>query len=272
MSITDANVNNAFSDTTKWRVYVSQKIETTAGDLTVAYNTAFVRCTGGAAIALTIPQAVAGNVGRKISIKSLQTGGAVTTVVATGGSLIDGNASVQVGLYGDLVVVSNGTSWDVQTVLASQVLGNPAGSAPGVGYLGEKIVPASTIAQYILTTTETDIPDATVVLTKGSWAITAIMYFDINKGSTAAAINAIARLTDASNTVLDSGRALVSVSTTTDVEIRGCIVLTADVNISSTTTYKLRALASALPAGSGGTIQGSNEADAPLKFFARRVG
>lgn len=103
----------AFSDTTTWVLYKSDKVTSTAINYSAAYSDYMIRATGALAITVTLPQATVQNKGRKLFVKSALTGGALLTVDAAGGSLIDGAASWSLSALSCLEVMSNGTSWDI---------------------------------------------------------------------------------------------------------------------------------------------------------------
>lgn len=112
-SLTDNNTGNALTDVTKWICYYSDKIATASSNYTVATDIGYVRATGAAAITITLPQAVSDNAGRKIRVKSALTANALLTLSCTGGSLIDGVASIILVKNSCLEVISNGSSWDI---------------------------------------------------------------------------------------------------------------------------------------------------------------
>lgn len=109
--LADDTTNISFSDTTKWILWKSDKVNSVSAVYSAAYDDHIIRATGSSAFTITIPQAVSINVGRKYTIKSVST--ALITVSASGGSLIDGSASISLSQYSSVDLVSNGTGWDI---------------------------------------------------------------------------------------------------------------------------------------------------------------
>lgn len=112
MSNTDDNTGNELTNATCWRNIFSKNVQSSASNYVVANSDYMVRLTGTSALTVTVPQAVTANIGRELVIKSAVSG-ALVSVSATGGSLIDGLATQLLSQYQTLRIVSNGASWDI---------------------------------------------------------------------------------------------------------------------------------------------------------------
>jgi hypothetical protein len=156
-----------------------------------------------------------------------------------------------------------------------------AGQAPGLvtgatiasGYVGETKTWTSAPVSQTLTTSEADWTNATFTLTPGVWQIFYHTHFDVVSGSTAGnSTYAIVKLTDSSNTVIDNTQSFFRVSTSgsASTNLQSVVSNSAVVNISSSTTYKLRAYrtdASGTGSGSIKNVAGPESS----KFYAVRI-
>ena len=117
ISVSDTNTNVALTDNTKWLNFHSRKVTTvTTLDYTVLNADWYIRVTAtadGTNKYVTLPTPSAALAGRQIIIKYL--GGTFVSnclVNVSGGSTIDGGASIQLVTYGVCRVVCNGTNWE----------------------------------------------------------------------------------------------------------------------------------------------------------------
>jgi hypothetical protein len=119
MSLVDDNLNQALTDGTKWLNFYSRKVTviSTSANYTVVNSDWYIRWTDTATSTeryIDLPTPSAENKGREIIVK--YTGGtfiSLLVVRVTGGSTIDGAASVTLGTYNAKRFVSNGTNWEV---------------------------------------------------------------------------------------------------------------------------------------------------------------
>jgi hypothetical protein len=111
--LADDTTNIAFSDETKWRLYKSDQRTSVNADYTVVYSDRLIVGTGSAPITVTIPQAVALNAGRELTIKSLLTGGELLKIDPSGASLIDGQSSITLSQYSSVTLRSNGVGYEI---------------------------------------------------------------------------------------------------------------------------------------------------------------
>jgi hypothetical protein len=111
MSLIDDNLNNAITDTTKWKSVLTSKIVSPDDSYSVAYDVHTVFANKASAITITIPAPATTNEGREIIIKNI--GAGTCSVVVTGGSTIAGNATTDLAQYGAIIIRSAGDKWDL---------------------------------------------------------------------------------------------------------------------------------------------------------------
>jgi hypothetical protein len=119
ISITNLNTGNALTSAANWCVFYSKRITTisTSANYTVVNSDWYIRWTDTATSTeryINLPTPSAENIGREIIVK--YTGGtfiSLLVVRVTGGSTIDGAASVSFETYNARRFVSNGTNWEV---------------------------------------------------------------------------------------------------------------------------------------------------------------
>lgn len=112
-SLTNGNINNLVTDTTKWQKFLA--VNTTVKAVTAAYTIlstdSTLICAGSTSYAVTLP-AVSGISGRQYQIKSnLALPYLVTVNVVSGGGLIDGQSTCVLSQYQAITVVTDGTGW-----------------------------------------------------------------------------------------------------------------------------------------------------------------
>jgi hypothetical protein len=110
-SLIDANIGQALTDNTKWQVLLSNKFTSISGAYTIINNDFLIKASGSSSYAVTLPKAVTGNIGEQHVIKSVVDAGLLVTVQASGGSLIDGQATIVISSGSSICVVSDGTNW-----------------------------------------------------------------------------------------------------------------------------------------------------------------
>jgi hypothetical protein len=119
MSLVDDNLNKALTDSTKWLNFYSKKVTviSTSANYTVVNADWYIRWTDnvtGTLRYIDLPAPSAANTGREIIVK--YTGNTVQSqllVRVTGGSTIDGSATVAFNQYVAKRFISNGTNWEV---------------------------------------------------------------------------------------------------------------------------------------------------------------
>jgi len=112
-SLTNGNINNLVTDTTKWQKFLA--VNTTVKAVTAAYTIlstdSTLICAGSSSYAVTLP-AIGGISGRQYQIKSnLALPYLVTVNTAAGGGLIDGQTTCVLSQYQAVTVVCDGTGW-----------------------------------------------------------------------------------------------------------------------------------------------------------------
>lgn len=121
ISVTDDNIGNLLSDTSKWMLYRSNKfvIHTATNTYTALYDDAYIEMVYATTAYVILPEAVASNKGRIIHVQNNSTvNGSIVDISAAGSpaSLIDGAAYFR-RTYSALKpcakFVSNGSSWDI---------------------------------------------------------------------------------------------------------------------------------------------------------------
>lgn len=112
-SVVDANVGQALTNSLFWMPIVTSNVVSTSSAYAIINSDSVVKATGAVDFTITLPQAVATNAGEKHTIKSVTTSNALITIVGTGGSLIDGQASFVLSPYASVTVISDGTGWMV---------------------------------------------------------------------------------------------------------------------------------------------------------------
>jgi hypothetical protein len=109
----DDVTNIPFSDTTKWVLFHSDKRTEISANYVVLFGDKDIVATAAIDLTVTLPQALTENKGRIINIKSKLTGGKLITISASGGSLIDGNASVAISNGSNISLRSSGGDYEI---------------------------------------------------------------------------------------------------------------------------------------------------------------
>jgi hypothetical protein len=132
------------------------------------------------------------------------------------------------------------------TVNASQVQGRTDGSAVASGYIGQKITwTTPPPSQQLVTTTETDLTNSSITLTPGIWQIFASIQCVAQVAPAVGAEQAIyLKITDSANTVINNlDKSIYIKNVAAAPGAMQCVISMNDVvNISSSTTYKIRIL------------------------------
>lgn len=116
VSLVDTNLNNAITDTTKWKPQGNgSRTVTATGNITVADDV--IRVNGAAAVIMTLPS-ISSSVGKRFVVKNI--GENLVQLKASGSELMDDVNNSDLFLvnplntqYGSMTVFNNGTTWDV---------------------------------------------------------------------------------------------------------------------------------------------------------------
>lgn len=111
-SVTNDNLANAVTSGANWFPLLTRNIISVSANYAVVNGDYLVKASGSS-MTITLPQAIAANVGQEHTIKSYLNAGAILTVVASGGSLIDIIATKQLSRFEALRVTSDGSNWVV---------------------------------------------------------------------------------------------------------------------------------------------------------------
>jgi hypothetical protein len=115
VSVADDNINNALSIEAKWMLFKSAKVRySTEIQEFTAYDDFVIDMNGvnsTFAITVYLPAAATTNIGRVITIKSLNQYGVY--IYTLGGGLMDGVDEKIITQYGSMTFISNGTNWEV---------------------------------------------------------------------------------------------------------------------------------------------------------------
>jgi len=192
--------------------------------------------------------------------------------------------------FGRYVNVENGTGrlwtsgwyWRVRKVSggasvgypigARNVVGDTTGTVVPAGYIGETIEASITTATS--TTSEADVPGASLPLTPGKWEITYSVTATVNTGATASNNSTLnVAITDSANTHVGRSERQLSVKTVAAVSnsMDASLSASAIVNISAATTYKLRCKRSD-GAGTGTAFVYVSAGNYDSIFYAKRIG
>lgn len=127
ISLTDTNVGNAVTDTTKWRAVaaavVNALVTGTATPYAAVAGTSFETeifwSTGGVDKVVTLPTAV-GIPGKQFFIKKTDSGAGKITVNTTSSQTMDGDTSLSLRLQYDFInIISDGANWVVKSMCVS---------------------------------------------------------------------------------------------------------------------------------------------------------
>jgi hypothetical protein len=116
VSLADDNTGNALTDASKWMNFYSKKVTPVTGAYTVLNADWFVVFTDSVDTGekVTLPTPSAANVGREIIVKL--TGSSLVSqlgIDVTGGSTIDGSATIYISQWGVKRLISDGTNWHI---------------------------------------------------------------------------------------------------------------------------------------------------------------
>jgi hypothetical protein len=128
------------------------------------------------------------------------------------------------------------------TVNASQVQGRVSGTVTA-GYIGE-VVSQSGDMSYTLTTSLADVPNSTIALTPGVWMINYACSVRYTTGATSGNSGyGQVLIADSSNTVIGNSQRIIQCITRAAAtnQVVANLAFTTVINISSSTSYKLRA-------------------------------
>lgn len=157
--------------------------------------------------------------------------------------------------------------------VAQAIPGRTDGVAVPAGYLGERI--STAFGSYTATTTLADVPGATLSLSAGVWRIYYSISMDVVTGSISGnASYGQVQITDNANTLLGTSVRCLYAKTTASVFNEAIGTLSAEeiINISTATTYKLRAyLGNVSGVGSAFLFPTSNTNFGAATFFAVRI-
>jgi hypothetical protein len=159
------------------------------------------------------------------------------------------------------------------TVNASQVQGRTDGSAVASGYVGEVV--EAIITTTNLTTSEADVTGAILTLSAGIWEIKYYASINVTTGvSVNNTTQAVVKITDAaSNTLARTSQVLYVKNTGTGgtfaADHVSTIAASKIVNISTSSTYKLRAFRSDLSGTGSASV--NNSTSSTTAFFAVRI-
>lgn len=154
------------------------------------------------------------------------------------------------------------------------IKGITSGSAIAAGYIGEVIETSSAITSTALTTSDSDINNASLPLTAGRWEIKYSATLSVITGSGAGdASYAYCVITNSSNTHIGKTQRILYVKTVAALanSAISCVSASCVVDISTNTTYKLR----------GKLINGTGSGSASIEvstgtydstFYAKRIG
>jgi hypothetical protein len=156
---------------------------------------------------------------------------------------------------------------------AGMAPGATNGAAIAAGYVGEKITWTSAPTTQALTTSFADWTNATITLTAGTWLVTANIAVYYATATTAGAEGYTqVRITDTSNNIIQEQDNILFVGKAvsgTALNFRGTLSFGFVANLSSSTTYKIRAAALNNSGTGSGNIE--NEASFRSRFFAVRI-
>jgi hypothetical protein len=157
------------------------------------------------------------------------------------------------------------------TVNASQVQGRIDGAAVTAGYIGEVVEQSGDIS-YTCTTSEADVTNSSIVLTPGVWMLCYSVSARYTTG-TSSANSGFTQvvITNSANTRINNSQRIVygitrAAATYTNITSLACTTV---VNISSSTTYKLRA--KRVDENGTGTGSINNNSDNGSSFYAVRI-
>ena len=126
---------------------------------------------------------------------------------------------------------------------ARNIVGDTSGTTVPAGYIGQVVEPTSLIAQTTATTSEADVTNASITLTAGTWRIEYSASIEISTGSTLNNSGTIfCMITDSANTHIGRTERIASCQTVAASAngMDACLSAATVVNISASTTYKLR--------------------------------
>lgn len=116
VSLANDNTNNALTDATKWLCLCSRKVTEIEGDYTALNSDWLIVFTDSVDTGekVTLPAPAAGLTGREIIVKLM--GSSFVSqlgITVSGGSTIDGSATIYISQYGVKRLVCDGTNWHV---------------------------------------------------------------------------------------------------------------------------------------------------------------
>jgi hypothetical protein len=158
-------------------------------------------------------------------------------------------------------------------VSTANIVGRTDGTTVGSGYIGQVIEPASALVSYTLTTSEADVTNASITLTPGVWQICYSVTTEVVTGAVSGNSSyARVMVTNAANTHIGKTERILQAKATSAVanSIDASLSASCVVNISTDTTYKLRALLiNSTGTGSGSLYVSSGNYE--CTFYAVRI-
>jgi hypothetical protein len=155
-------------------------------------------------------------------------------------------------------------------ISSASVVGRVDGNAPATGMVGERIT-AIVSTTSAIGTSDADVTGASLALTAGSWEIYYSATCQVTTGAAASNnSDGTIKLTDSANTLIGTSARSMRVTTVAAVSNNSTVCLSASevVNISASTTYKLRAFRTD---GAGvGTYNVYNTTNLQTTFYAIR--
>jgi hypothetical protein len=151
-----------------------------------------------------------------------------------------------------------------------------SGEALPSGAVGEKITWTTPPSNQLVTTTESDWTNASITLSPGVWLVTANVFTkaEIAAGHSAGSYAATRiKITDTTNNIVQNQHktlAFVCPSATTAVgSVQTVLPFSFVASISTSTTYKIRAVSDRTGGGNSGTLY--NVTDSYSEFYAVRI-
>lgn len=155
-------------------------------------------------------------------------------------------------------------------VKGGTVPGSTSGGSTSSGYIGEKITWTAPPSDQNLTTTETDWTNANITLPAGVWFVVFNVTARYSTGGSAGDYgNAYVKVTNSSNTLVQSKEISIQSGASGISRIVAPISGSFLVNLSGSTTYKMRVVMAHGQGTGTGTVYNSSSTS---EFYAIRIG
>jgi len=154
----------------------------------------------------------------------------------------------------------------------TNIKGDFSGAAIPEGDFGQVVEPTTLIAQTTATTSEADVTNASITLTPGTWRIEYSATVEVATGAASGdATQIYCAITDSANTHIGRTERIASCKTVAAVSnyIDACLHAATVVNISTSTTYKLRV--KKVETGTGAATVLVSAGNQNTTFFATRI-